>query len=142
MTTTQRAARARYEASDQRRASRARYARSANRKAALARYRASAKGHATHARYQASARGHAVKARYEASAEGRARRASYAAATPERYRKRVRMGERYLGMAATVDQAVALNAHIRSRRHGFTEAQRAEAAAIVPEIRRTCVSVA
>lgn len=81
-----------------------------------ARYNASEKGQLRHARYDRSAKRRAAKARYNASKKGHAAQAKYSA-------RRVFIGNRKIGMAATIEVASAVNAHIRRRVHAFREAQ-------------------
>lgn len=75
-----------------------------------ARYNASAKGRETRRRYRASVRGHAIYARNTAAWN----------------RRRLRVGRREVGYAATEAEAAVINRHIKDRLHGFVESQRGD----------------
>lgn len=87
------------------------------RRAALAKYAASEKGRASNARYERTEKARIRKRRYES----KSRRAQTQNA------HRLFVGNRYVGRAATVTMAEAINTHIKGRLHGFVERQQGRA---------------
>ena len=73
-------------------------------------------------RYEQTAKGQAVRRRYLDSAHGRA-------TVTRSTRRRVAIGQRYMGRVATVEQAQAINAHIKRRLFELVTRQSARAEA-------------
>lgn len=93
----------------------------AKRLARHARYKVSAKGRAAVARYNASEKRHAANTRYYATEKGRAARVRNHARNNKR---RIYIGDRYVGVGETQAETAAINAHIKDRLHVFKERQR------------------
>lgn len=77
---------------------------------------------AAQARYRQTAKGRETQRRYNATDKGRARRLR---SQPNR----LFLGQRYLGMAATGEDAARINAYIKERRCEFIAGQSARAEA-------------
>lgn len=83
---------------------------------ARAKYAASAKNRARNVRFNQSPRGRARNRRYLQSEKHRA-------CSRKSNAKRLKIGRQWAGYAQTVEQAQAINAHIRDRVRAFRQAQ-------------------
>jgi hypothetical protein len=102
-------------------------------RAAQARYRVTGKGKAANARYVATTKCKEVQLRYRSSPKGTMTLAVCNA-------RRLFIGDRYVGRATIVEEARAINGHIKERLIGFkqrfsarAEAQGVPAGAVSPE---------